>query len=57
VSDEHQIPWGMPGPDDPVERAWATALRRDGDQYTRVRPIEWPDDGVEDPESDMDGRP
>jgi len=50
--DEHQIPWGLPGPTDPVERAWAPALRRDGDQYSRVKPIEWTDEGISDLDSE-----
>jgi hypothetical protein len=52
MSDEHQINWGLPGPTDPVERAWATALRRDGDQYSRVKPIEWTDEGISDLDSE-----
>jgi len=33
--DHHQIPWGMPGPTDPVERARATGLEYDGDRTGR----------------------
>jgi hypothetical protein len=42
----------MPGPTDPIERARATALGGDGDQYTRVKPIEWTDEGISDLDSE-----
>ena len=49
MSDEYQIPWGMPGPTDPVERAHAHNL-----DITR-EPIElerqqWSQEGVPDVE-------
>jgi hypothetical protein len=48
VSDEHQIPWGMPGPTDRVERAWATGIERAGDHYTIAKPVDWSNEGVPD---------
>jgi hypothetical protein len=47
VSDDHQIPWGMPGPTDPAERANATMLRM-GDDPISLGPRPCTDDGVPD---------
>ena len=46
MSDQHEIPWGLPGPTDPVERAWATGIELDGDHFRLVRPTEWSQDGI-----------
>ena len=46
MSDEHQIPWGMPGPTDPVERARTTSIERDGDHNTLAKPIDWAQEGI-----------
>ena len=40
MSDEIRTPWANPGPTDPVERAAASGLELDGDQFMRVKPIE-----------------
>jgi hypothetical protein len=54
--DEIRVPWSVPGPTDPVERAWATGIRLEGDHYTRVKPIEWSDEGIQDVDIDEDDR-
>jgi len=53
----HQIPWGLPGPTDPAERASATGLRVDGDHYTNVKPIDWSDEGVSEDDRPAEDRP
>jgi hypothetical protein len=58
MSDEDgRIPWGMPGPTDPAERAWATGLRLDGDHYANVKPIDWSDDGIPEDGCPAEGQP
>ena len=51
MSDEHQIPWGFPGPTDPVERANANNINMTADPLRYV-PLRWSQDGVPDVEQD-----
>jgi hypothetical protein len=47
VSD-HQIPWGLPGPTDPAERASASRVGITDDSVELQRGHEWPTVGIPD---------
>jgi hypothetical protein len=49
-------PVGHARPTDPVERAWATGIERDGDHYTLAKPVDWSKEGVRDELRDAEDR-
>ena len=53
MSDEHHIPWGLPGPTDPVERAHAHQLDM-SDSPIRLERQQWSQEGVPDVEQRPD---
>ena len=46
MSDEHQIPWGLPGPTDPVERASASRVEMTSEGIELQRGQEWATEGI-----------
>jgi hypothetical protein len=57
MTDEHQIPWGLPGPTDPVERAFAHNIDITRQPF-EVERQHWSQEGVPDVEQrpDTDGQ-
>ncbi len=51
--DEIRIPWGMPGPTDPVDRAWAHHIDMDRTPL-RLERVRWSQEGVPDVEQRSD---